>query len=69
MAGAKIVKQLCIERGIMLKDLATKLGITPQSLNNKIYRDSFTYADMIRIADLLNADVKIITRDTNKAFD
>ena len=68
MAGAKIVKQLCIERGIMLKELAVKLGINPQSLGNKMYRDTFTYADMVEIADLLDADVVVVTRDSKKQF-
>lgn len=69
MAGAKVIKQLCIERGVTLKSLADMLNIAPQSMRNKLYRDSFSYEEMIKIADLLNADVKIITRDTNKAFD
>lgn len=43
MAGAKIIKQVMLERGITSKELAEKLGMKPQSLSNKFHRNSFTY--------------------------
>lgn len=68
MAGAKSIKQLLIERDMSISTLAEKLGIEPQSMRNKLYRDTFSYAEMIKIADLLDADVQIVTRDTHKTF-
>ncbi len=68
MAGAKSIKQLLIERDMSIGALAEKLGIEPQSMRNKLYRDTFSYAEMIKIADLLDADVQIVTRDTHKTF-
>ena len=68
MAGAKAIKQLLIERKMTVKSLAEKLGIEPQSMRNTWYRDTFTHAVIIKIADILNADVQIITRDTHKVF-
>ena len=68
MGAAKIIKQIMIERSISVKDLAEKLGIAPQSMSNKLYRDSFSYNEVVEIASILNCDVKIITRDTNKSF-
>ena len=68
MAGAKIIKQIMIERNIGVKELAEKLKINPQSMSNKLYRDSFSFEEMLKIADILNCDIKIITRDTLKEF-
>ncbi len=68
MAASKIIKQIMIERNISVKELAEKLNIAPQSMSNKLYRDSFSFNEVVEIANILNCDVKIITRDTNKSF-
>ena len=68
MAAAKIIKQVLIEKGLSVKYLAEQLGITPQSMSNKLFRDSFSYNEVVRIADILNCDVRIIMRDTQKEF-
>lgn len=68
MAGSKIIKQLMIERNISVSDLAQKLNIKPQSMSNKLHRDKFTFEELIHIANLLDCDVKLITRDSNKSF-
>ncbi len=68
MAGSKIIKQLLAERNISVNELAAKLGIKPQSMSNKLYRDSFSFQEMCSICDLLNADIKAITRDSKKEF-
>lgn len=68
MAGSKIIKQLLAERNISVNELAAQLGIKPQSMSNKLYRDSFSFQEMQMICDLLNADLKAITRDSQKEF-
>lgn len=68
MGASKAIKQLMTEKNIGVKELAEKLGINAQSMSNKLYRDSFSYSEVVKIADILNSDVKIITRDTNKQF-
>lgn len=68
MAGSKIIKQLLAERNISVNELAAKLGIKPQSMSNKLYRDRFSFQEMCSICDLLNADIKAITRDSKKEF-
>lgn len=68
MAGSKVIKQLLLERGMTVKDLAEKLDIENQSMRNKLYRDSFSHAEFIKIADMLGCDVKTITRDSGKEF-
>jgi lambda repressor-like predicted transcriptional regulator len=64
----KIIKQLLIERGMPVKDLAVKIGIIPQTLSNKMSRNIFSYQEFVQIADILETDVKVVTRDTNKEF-
>lgn len=68
MGAAKVIKQLMQEREITVKQLADKLNINAQSMSNKLYRDSFSYEEVLKIADILNSDIKIITRDTQKEF-
>ena len=68
MGATKVIKQVMQEEGITVKQLAEMLGINPQSMSNKFYRDSFSYAEVVKIADLLNCDIKIIMRDNGKEF-
>lgn len=68
MAGAKIIKQLLAERDINVNELAEKLKIKPQSMSNKLYRDNFSFQEMCNICNILNADLKAITRDSQKEF-
>ena len=68
MAAAKIIKQLLIERGMSVKMLAEALGINPQSMSNKLYRDNFSFEEVVKIADILNCEVQVLTRDTGKVF-
>ena len=68
MGASKVIKQLMQEKNITVKYLAEKLEINSQSVSNKLYRDTFTYNEVIDIANLLNCDVKIIMRDTGKEF-
>ena len=68
MAGAKIIKQLLAERNVSVNELAEKLNIKSQSMSNKLDRDSFSFQEMCSICNILNADLKAITRDSQKEF-
>lgn len=68
MAASKIIKQLLLERGVSVKELAEKLEIQTQSMSNKLNRDTFSFNEVVKIADILNCDVAVITRDTEKRF-
>ena len=63
MSASTTIKKILIDRKMSIKDLAEKLGISPQVLSNKLYRDSFSYKDYIKIANILDCDVKTISRD------
>jgi transcriptional regulator with XRE-family HTH domain len=68
MGAAKAIKQLMQEQNISVSQLASALGIQAQSMSNKLYRDSFSFDEVVRIADILGSDVKLIVRETRKEF-
>ena len=68
MSASKIIKQIMVERDLSVKDLAALLDMKPQILSNKLYRDTFTYTDYIKIVNMLNCTVQTVTNDSAKAF-
>lgn len=55
MALSDRIRILLIKRGnISEAELARRLGISPQNLNNKMKRDNFTEKDLKDIANALN---------------
>lgn len=46
------------------KDLAEALGMTKQSFSNKMQRDTFTVADVVKIADYLG--MQLILKGENE---
>jgi DNA-binding Xre family transcriptional regulator len=69
MSAAKVIKQLMVERDVSVKELSERLGMkNPQLLSNKLYRDTFTYSDYIKIVNMLDCTVQTVTNDTAKIF-
>ena len=68
MGATKAIKQLMQEQNVSVGQLASALGIQAQSMSNKLYRDSFSFDEVVRIADILGSDVKLIVRETGKEF-
>lgn len=68
MAASKVIKQIMVERDLSVKDLASLLEVKPQILSNKLYRNTFTYTDYIKIANMLNCTVQTVTNDSSKVF-
>ena len=56
---AEKIKIGMIKRKLSLKDLAARLGTTPQNLSNKLKRDNFSEDEMRKIAAAMNAFLKI----------
>jgi ABC-type molybdenum transport system ATPase subunit/photorepair protein PhrA len=48
-------------------ELATHLGISPQSLHNKMYRNKFSADDLVMTADFLNMQLAF-TVDSQQKF-
>jgi len=60
MALSDRIRILLIKRGnISEAELARRLGISPQNLNNKMKRDNFTEKDLQAIADVLDCTFSV----------
>ena len=53
MSMSKKIKQLLIEKGLTITNLANLLDTTPQNLSNKLARNNFTEKDLFEIAKVL----------------
>ncbi len=56
---AEKIRIAMIKRKLSLKDLAVRMGTTPQNLSNKLKRDNFSEDEIRKIAAAMNAFVKI----------
>lgn len=68
MDGAKVIKQLMIERDMSIGQLADSLGIQPQSARNKLTRNSFTLTEFEKCIAALGAELQVRTTDTDKIY-
>lgn len=60
MALSDNIRILLIKRGnISEAELARRMGISPQNLNNKMKRDNFTEKDLRQIAAALDCSLSI----------
>ena len=66
MAVSSKIKALIKLRGQDNASLAKYLGISAQALSNKLYRDSFSAADLIRIAAFLECNLAFVVDDAQK---
>ena len=58
MEMAKKIKMLLAARGMSIKDLADKLGMTRQNLDKKMRRSNFSEEDLKAIATACDATFK-----------
>lgn len=60
MALSERIRILLVKRGnISEAELARRLGISPQNLNNKMKRDNFTETDLQAIASALDCTFSV----------
>ena len=66
----KLIKMILGYRGMMISDLAKKLGTSRPNLSQKLTRDNFSESEMREIAEALDCDLKItfIDHETGKEF-
>lgn len=70
MAITEKIKALLSLKGKKNMELAAYLGITPQSLQNKFNRGSFSAEDLIKISDFLDCQLNFrADNDTSIFFD
>lgn len=51
MTISEQIKVLCVRSNISVSELARRIGTTPQNLNARMKRESFTISDLDTIAD------------------
>lgn len=57
---SEIIKTLMKSKGLNNIQMAELLGIKPQSFTNKLFRDSYTVEELIKILDIL--DCKLVVQ-------
>lgn len=63
MAGSEEVRYMMQKANINSAQLAELLHMTRQGVHNKLVRDTFTYADLLEIADLLGFELKLVIEE------
>lgn len=63
------VKSLLALKGKKNIEFAEYLGISPQSLQNKFNRGSFSADDLIKLADFLGVSLAFIEQDTKSLIE
>ena len=63
MAVSDKVKAILTLNGRRQTELAAHFGITAQSMNNKMNRDSWSAKDLIRVADFVGGRVAVVLKD------
>ncbi len=71
MSMAEKIRIMRVKRGNMSeRDLAARIGDTPQNLNNKMKRDDFRLSELQKITSALgyNLEIKFIDAETGEEF-
>ncbi len=56
MTISEFIKLRLKEIGLTQSELANKLGISKQNMNNKLSRDNFSSMELCQIAEILNVE-------------
>ncbi len=68
MNGSQVIKQLMLESDTNINQLAELLGIQPQSVRNKLSRNSFTLAEFEKIINILDAELQVVSKKTKNIY-
>lgn len=68
MNGSQVIKQLMLESDTSINQLAELLKIQPQSVRNKLSRNSFSLSEFERVINSLNADLQVVSRKTKNIY-
>lgn len=68
MNGSQVIKQLMLESDTNVNQLAELLGIQPQSVRNKLSRNSFTLAEFEKVINILDAELQVVSKKTKNIY-
>jgi DNA-binding Xre family transcriptional regulator len=63
MMFTKLLRLTLVEKEMIAKELAAKIGTTQQNLSAKMKRDNFSEKEMRQIADALGLDLEIVMKE------
>ena len=66
MSISNKIRALLNMQGRKPQDLAGPLGISVQAVRNKLYRDSFSASDLVKIANALDCELSFIIDQSQK---
>lgn len=56
---SELFKVALRREGVSVAELAERLDVSRQNVNQRLLRDTFYYADMVKYADAIGYDVKV----------
>jgi len=59
MTISDLVRALCKNQNISLAEVARRIDQSPQNFNKKLMRDTLTYAELTKIASVLEVDFEL----------
>lgn len=68
MNGSQVIKQLMIESNTDINQLAELLEIQPQSVRNKLSRNSFTLSEFEKVVNLLGGQLQVVSERTKNIY-
>lgn len=68
MNGSQVIKQLMIESDTDINQLAELLEIQPQSVRNKLSRNSFTLSEFEKVVNLLGGQLQVVSERTKNIY-
>lgn len=68
MNGSQVIKQLMLESDTSINQLAELLGIQPQSVRNKLSRNSFSLSEFEKVITALNGELQVVSKKTNNIY-
>lgn len=68
MNGAQVIKLLMLESNISVSQLAELLGIKPQSVRNKLSRNSFSLGEFEKVITVLNGKLQVVSNTTKNIY-
>lgn len=68
MSVTKVIKNILGDKNISQVELAEKVNVTKQNLNNKMNRDNFSTIELVEIADALNMNLILKDKSDGKEY-
>ena len=68
ISGSQVITQLMLESDTSINQLAELLGIQPQSVRNKLSRNSFSLSEFERVITVLNGELQVVSKKTNNIY-